>query len=117
MNMPGAETLLIEEEGQIHAFLLMAADLRRRRATLVTLDVLSAHRRKGYASTLLLRSEEILIGHGVSTYELQVDVQNNAAIAFYHRHGFKEQRLLRNYYAGNRDAWQMVKTLQRSADT
>jgi len=111
MKRRGAETLVVEDEAEIVAFLLMDADVRRKHATLITLDVLSAHRRKGYASKLLSHSEEILRGYGIETYELQVDVENSAAIAFYYKHGFKEQKLLRNYYSGNRDAWQMNKKL------
>jgi ribosomal-protein-alanine N-acetyltransferase len=111
MSRPGAETLVLEENGEIRAFLLIDIDHRRKSATLVTLDVLEAHRRRGYASTLFSRSEEILKSHGVTHYSLQVDVRNDAAIAFYRKNGFKEERLLRKYYPGSRDAWQMTKKL------
>ena len=111
MGRSGAETLVLESDGQICAFLLMDVEPARGIATLVTLDVLREHRRQGYASTLLLRSEKILSEYGVRTYVLQVDTENEAAIAFYRRSGFKGATLLRHYYPGNRDAWQMVKTL------
>jgi ribosomal protein S18 acetylase RimI-like enzyme len=111
MSRPGAETLVLEEGGEIRGFLLMDIDLRRKSATLVTLDVLSEDRRRGYASSLFSRSEEILKSYGVQHYHLQVDVNNDAAIAFYRKNGFKEERLLRKYYPGSRDAWQMVKKL------
>ena len=111
MSRPGAETLVLEEDGNVQGFLLMDVDLRRKSGTLVTLDVLEEHRRKGYASALFLRSEEILNSYGVLQYQLQVDVKNEGAIAFYRKNGFKEERLLRKYYPGSRDAWQMVKKL------
>jgi ribosomal protein S18 acetylase RimI-like enzyme len=111
MSRPGAETLVLEESGEIRAFLLIDIDHRRKSATLVTLDVLAEHRRRGYASILFSRSEEILKTHGVTHYSLQVDVHNDAAIAFYRKNGFKEERLLRKYYPGSRDAWQMTKKL------
>lgn len=111
MARPGAETLVLEEEGEICAFLLMDVDSRRKTATLITLDVLREHRRKGYASVLFSRSEEILKGYGVQQYELQVDVNNDPAMAFYRKNGFMQERLLRKYYPGSRDAWQMVKKL------
>jgi ribosomal protein S18 acetylase RimI-like enzyme len=111
MSRPGAETLVLEEGGEIRAFLLIDIDHRRKSATLVTLDVLAEHRRRGYASILFSRSEEILKSHGVTHYSLQVDVHNDAAIAFYRKNGFKEERLLRKYYPGSRDAWQMTKKL------
>ena len=109
MSRPGAETLVLEEGGEICGFLLLDIDLRHKSATLVTLDVLDEHRRKGYATALFSQSEVILKTYGVVQYVLQVDVENEAAIAFYRKNGFKEERLLRKYYPGSRDAWQMVK--------
>jgi ribosomal protein S18 acetylase RimI-like enzyme len=114
MSRTGAQTLVLEEDGEICAFLLVDMDRSRKAATLVTLDVNSEHRRKGYASSLLVRSEQILAEHGIRTYKLQVDTQNEGAIAFYRKNGFEVDRLLRKYYPGSRDAWQMVKTLPTS---
>ena len=95
----------------------IAYDSRNRKmATLVTLDVHGEHRRKGYASTLLARSEQILFEQGVAIYSLQVDTQNEGAISFYRKNGFEVERLLRKYYPGSRDAWQMVKKLPTSGD-
>jgi len=117
MSRPGAETLVLEEEDTIVAFLVMEVDRRRKTATLVTLDVLSEQRRRGYATTLLARSESMLMDVGVAAYNLQVDTKNDAAISFYRRNGFEMERLLRKYYPGSRDAWQMVKRLRPSGDT
>jgi ribosomal protein S18 acetylase RimI-like enzyme len=111
MDRPGAEALVLEEDDEIRGFLLMDVDFRRKVATLITLDVREEHRRKGYASILFSRSEEILKGHGVQQYELQVDVSNEGAMAFYRKNGFVQDRLLRKYYPGSRDAWQMIKKL------
>jgi ribosomal protein S18 acetylase RimI-like enzyme len=112
---PGAETLVLEEAGAIAAFLLMEVNRRRKRATLVTLDVRSEKRRKGYASDLLRYSESILQGYGVHTYDLQVDVRNEGAVLFYQKHGFQAERRLAKYYPGGHDAWLMVKKLQKAA--
>lgn len=114
MSRPGAETLVLEEDGRIVAFLLMEVERHRKAATLVTLDVLTDYRRKGYASRLLEKSEAMLSGSTVATYNLQVDTQNEGAISFYRKNGFEVDRLLRKYYPGSRDAWQMVKKLQPS---
>ena len=116
VSRPGAETLVLEEDGRIVAFILMEVDRNRKSATLVTLDVLKDYRRKGFASSLLARSEQILAGHSVSIYNLQVDTENEAAISFYRKNGFEVDRLLRKYYPGSRDAWQMVKKLQPSGE-
>ena len=90
MSRAGAETLVLEEDGRIVAFLLMEVDRNRKTATLVTLDVLKDHRRSGYASSLLARSEQTLAGLGVTSYKLQVDTQNEGAISFYRKNGFRD---------------------------
>ena len=117
MSRPGAQTLVLEEDAKTCAFLLVEMDRTRKTATLVTLDVQSEHRRKGYASALLSRSEQILRGHGITAYILQVDTRNEAALSFYRKNGFEVDRLLRKYYPGSRDAWQMVKKLPPSSGT
>jgi [ribosomal protein S18]-alanine N-acetyltransferase len=116
MSSPGAETIVLEEDGKIRGFLLMDVDRRRKTATLVTLDVLSESRRKGHASKLLARSEQILAGYGVAAYKLQVDTNNEAALSFYRKNGFEMQRLLRRYYPGGGDAWEMIKRFPTIAD-
>ena len=111
MNRDGAETLVVEEDGNIVAFLIIEVQSGRRRATVVTLDVRATHRRSGYGTQLLSRAEEILTNYGVETYDLQVDVTNRGAIDFYKKHGFKTVRTLKNYYANGNDAYLMMKEL------
>jgi ribosomal-protein-alanine N-acetyltransferase len=53
----------------------------------------------------------MLVNYGVETYDLQVDVTNRPAIAFYKKHGFNTVRTLKNYYANGHDAFLMVKEL------
>jgi len=109
MNHEGAETIVLEANGIIVAFLIMEIHHTRRAATIVTLDVCENERRNGYASRLLKRSEEMLVDYGVEVYDLQVDVTNAGAIAFYKKHGFKTVKTLRKYYANGNDAFLMVK--------
>jgi [ribosomal protein S18]-alanine N-acetyltransferase len=109
MNHEGAETIVLEANGKIVAFLIMEIHRTRRAATIVTLDVCENERRNGYASRLLKRSEEMLLDYGVEAYDLQVDVTNAGAIAFYRKHGFKTVKTLRKYYANGNDAFLMVK--------
>ena len=117
MSRAGAETLVLEEDDTIAAFLVMEVDRRRRTATLITLDVVAKQRRRGHASSLLARSEKTLLELGVTAYNLQVDTKNEAAISFYRKNGFEMDRLLRKYYPGSRDAWQMIKKLPSSGGT
>jgi [ribosomal protein S18]-alanine N-acetyltransferase len=114
MNHEGAETIVMEADGEIVAFLIMELHRTRRTATIVTLDVCEDKRRNGYGSQLLKRSEEMLIDYGVEAYDLQVDVTNRSAITFYKKHGFRMVRTLKNYYANGNDAFLMVKELMAS---
>lgn len=111
MNRAGSETIVLEENGTIVAFLIMELHRSRRSATIVTVDVQENVRRKGYGSQLLLRAEEILNDYGIEFYDLQVDVSNNKAILFYKKHSFNIVTTLRNYYANGHDAYLMVKDL------
>jgi len=111
VNHERAETIVLEADGKIVAFLIMEIHRNRRTATIVTLDVCENERRNGYGSQLLRRSEEMLIDFGVEAYDLQVDVTNTGAIAFYKKHGFTTVRTLRHYYANGNDAFLMVKEL------
>src|ERR1041385_7615979 len=76
MSRNGAETIVVEEDGAIVAFLIMEVHRNRRSATVVTVDVRENSRRKGYGSQLLKRGEEILHDYGIELYDLQVDVDN-----------------------------------------
>lgn len=111
MNRDGAETLVVEEDGAVVAFLIVEIQTGRRRATIVTLDVRATHRRNGYGTQLLKRAEGILTDYGVDVYDLQVDVTNKGAIDFYRRHGFKTVKTLKRYYANGNDAYLMMKEL------
>jgi len=112
MSRSGAETIVLERDGEIAAFLIFEMDPRRKTAILITVDVRKEFQRCGYGTQLMKQSEEMLATQGIHTYQLQVDVENAAAIAFYLKHGFQHIRLLKNYYANGHDAHLMVKTLR-----
>ena len=61
------------------------------------------------AQGLAAQGAEMLVDYGVEVYDLQVDVTNAGAIAFYKKHGFKTVKTLRKYYANGNDAFLMVK--------
>ena len=111
MNREGAETIVAEVGGFIVAFLIMEVHRAYRTATVVTLDVRESERRNGYGTQLLKRCEQILQDWGVESYDLQVDVNNAAAVRFYEKHGFKNVRTLKKYYANGHDAYLMTKEL------
>jgi [ribosomal protein S18]-alanine N-acetyltransferase len=114
INRTEAETIVLERDGRIAAFLIVDINPKRAMATMVTLDVADDSRRLGYGTRLLRRSEQLLVRAGVRRYELQVDVENHGAIAFYKNHGFRKIGTLKGYYTNGNDAFVMVKTLPAS---
>jgi len=111
MKREGAETLVAEIDGNIIGFLLMEVRRRKKSATIITLDIRNQYWRQGHASELLAASEEILRARTIQRYELQVDVTNSGAIAFYEKHGFETVCTLKRYYPNGNDAYLMVKRL------
>ena len=111
MQRDGSETLVLETEGQIAGFLVLEMRRRKKTATMITLDIRTEHRRKGYATELVTASEEVLRQRLIQRYELQVDVENDAAIEFYKKHGFEMVCTLKNYYPNGNDAYFMTKRL------
>jgi len=106
-----SETLVLEKDGQIVAFILVEIRRRRKTATMITLDVRSECRRQGCATELVQASEEVLRQRMVQRYELQVDVENTPAIEFYKKHGFETICTLKRYYSNGNDAFLMTKRL------
>ncbi len=114
MSQAGATNLVAEVEDQTVGFLVLDSEPEGRRATLVTLDVVEAHRNTGIGSLLLDRSEELLRKQEISRYRLQVDISNEGAIAFYQKHGFRTHQTLSGYYSNGADAYLMEKEIVSS---
>lgn len=84
-------------------------------AHVITLDVAESHRRRGVGSALLTESEKNLERRGVRQILLETAVNNEAAIAFWQRHGFRVAATLKRYYLGRLDAYELRKILPREA--
>lgn len=115
LTCPDGVTYVAEVGGAMAGFSIVAAEDPARTGTLITLDVLAAHRRSGLGSTLLRASEHWLRRRGVTTLWLQVDTGNLAALRFYDRSGFARIRTLKDYYGTGRDAYLMSRSLGRAA--
>lgn len=109
MAQPGAECLVATDENKIIAFLLTEENPPL--GHVMTLDVAEAHRRKGIGSMLLGESENNLRFRGVRTMLLETATTNDAGIAFWQRHGYRIEAVLKNYYPGHLDAYEMRKRL------
>jgi [ribosomal protein S18]-alanine N-acetyltransferase len=109
MAQPGAECLVAVNENEIVAFLLTEENPPL--GHVMTLDVAETHRRKGIGSMLLGESENNLRFRGVRTMLLETAISNEAGVAFWQRHGYRIEAVLRNYYPGHLDAYEMRKRL------
>ena len=80
-------------------------------AHIITLDVAESHRRHGVGTELVHESEANLRFRGVRTVLLETATTNEAGIAFWERHGYRKEAVLKNYYSGRLDAFEMRKKL------
>src|SRR5690606_12651593 len=105
----GTVALVAESEENIAGFLI--ARRSGPNADILTIDVVTAHRRQGVASELFLRAEALLRRQGVRRCRLQVAVANTGAIDFYRKRGYRTLRTLAAYYPDGADAYLMRKDL------
>jgi ribosomal protein S18 acetylase RimI-like enzyme len=80
-------------------------------AHIITLDVAEAHRRQGIGTAVLLESEKNLALRGVRSILLETAIDNDGAVAFWKRHGYRIEAVLKRYYLGRLDAYEMRKIL------
>ena len=115
LKLPSADCLVAEDAGKIAGFILTEENPPL--AHILTLDIDEAHRRQGVGSALLAESERNLATRGVRTILLETAIDNEAAIAFWQRHGYRTEATLKHYYLGRTDAFEMRKILPRAAAT
>jgi ribosomal-protein-alanine N-acetyltransferase len=94
---------------EIAGFLI--AEAAGAQAHIITIDVQAKYRRGGVGSLLLREMERQLHGRGIRRITLETATSNQAAVAFWQRHGYRNEGLLRGYYLGRLDAYWMVKQL------
>jgi ribosomal-protein-alanine N-acetyltransferase len=107
---PGAFATVAEWEKQVVAFVLASVE-RRGLGHVVTIDVHPEFRREGIGDRLMHSAEEQMKKRGARRVILEVAIHNEAAIAFYEKHGVVRRRLLRRYYYDATDAFLMEKKL------
>jgi [ribosomal protein S18]-alanine N-acetyltransferase len=116
LRFPGADCI-VAESSDSGATATVGFCITAHRASwgyIITMDVLASHRRLGVGSLLLSEAERRLIAAGVSTVGLETATDNAAAVAFWHKHGYRSRGVQKNYYPGGRDAFTMTKSLVQS---
>lgn len=109
LNLREADCLVAEEGKQIVGFILAAENPPL--AHIITLDVAAEKRRAGLGSALLAEMEKNFRQREVRTVLLETAVDNESGIAFWQRHGYRTEAVLKRYYLGRIDAYEMRKRL------
>ncbi len=84
---------------------------------IVTIDVLEEFRRHKVGTALLDEIERRLIASGVHEVRLETATDNDSAVAFWQKHGYRKRGIRKNYYPNGRDAFAMIKTLALAETT
>lgn len=109
LRFPNAECVIAEEAGKAIGFCLTAH--QQSRGYIITIDVLEKFRRSGVGSALLAEAERRLRAHGVREIGLETATDNESAVAFWQRHGYRTRGVWKGYYPGGRDAFAMTKNI------
>jgi [ribosomal protein S18]-alanine N-acetyltransferase len=109
LTIPSADWIIAADGARIAGFILTEENPPL--AHIITLDVAETHRRHGVGSGLLAESERNLALRGVRTILIETAIENEAAVAFWKRHGYRIEAVLKRYYLGRLDAYEMRKQL------
>ena len=109
LNLTAADCLVGEDGKAIAGFIL--AEANPPLAHIITLDVGTAYRRKGLGSKLLSEMEKHFRYKEVHAVLLETAVDNESGIAFWQHHGYRTEVVLKRYYLGRVDAYEMRKRL------
>jgi len=118
LTQPGADCLVALSSdgvdgdragGAIAGFLISESEAAE--GHIVTLDIVESERRRGIGTALLQGMEKRLAARGVALVVLETATSNEAGVAFWQRHGYRSFRVIRGYYSGRQDAYQMRKIL------
>ena len=109
LNLATADCLVAEQEKKIVGFLL--AETNPPLAHIVTLDVAESHRKKGLGSALLREMEEHFAFREIQSVLLETAVDNESGIAFWQHHGYRSEAVVKRYYLGKINAYEMRKKL------
>jgi len=90
----------------------IVAEASRGMGHIISIDVLSAHRRLGLGSKLLLAAENRLRTLECRNVVLETAVDNNSALGFYKRHGYAVLKVSPRYYSNGVDALVLGKSLR-----
>jgi ribosomal-protein-alanine N-acetyltransferase len=109
LDLPSAQCLVALEGEEYAGFILSEATTWL--AHIITLDVTEAYRRHGVGTMLLRGMEKSMAARGLGAILLETAVNNEAGVAFWQRHGYEAETVLKRYYLSRIDAYEMRKLL------
>lgn len=109
LTIPSADCVVALDENKTAGFIV--SEENPPLAHIITLDVDATHRRRGIGTALLEKLESNLAARGVHSILLETASDNDAAVAFWKRHGYRIEATLKRYYLGRIDAYEMRKIL------
>jgi ribosomal-protein-alanine N-acetyltransferase len=104
-------SLFARIEKRTRALVGLPVDLEERTGHIMNLAVDPAYRGRGLGEALLQRGLAYLNALDAEFAELEVRVDNGAAIALYEKHGFRIKERLPGYYGLGQDGYRMVRAL------
>ena len=107
LTIASAECIVAADGARIAGFILTEENPPL--AHIITLDIAEAHRRHGVGTALLAESERNLSLRGVRSILLETAIDNEPAVAFWKRHGYRIEAVLKRYYLRRLDAYEMRK--------
>jgi len=113
LSLPASDCLVAEDGKAIAGFIL--AEAHPPLAHIITLDVAPPYRRIGLGSKLLAEMEKHFHYKEVTSVLLETAVDNETGIAFWQHHGYRTEAVLKRYYLGRVDAYEMRKKLVTGA--
>ncbi len=109
LMLPSADCVVAINENRIVGFIV--SEENPPLAHIITLDVSEKQRRRGVGTALIGKLESNLAARGVRSILLETAIDNEAAVAFWQRHGYRIEAVLKRYYLGRLDAYEMRKIL------
>ena len=110
LTLPGARAWVAEDEEELIGFIIVR-QVGQERAHVITLDVREDRRRRGLGTRLMETAEQCLAAQGVRRVRLETAVNNDAAVAFWTRAGYRTLGVLPRYYLDRDAAYRMEKEL------
>jgi [ribosomal protein S18]-alanine N-acetyltransferase len=109
LTRANATTFILEERGELQGTAIMLWRKNSSVGRLYSLVVYPSFQGRGLGSKLLKACEEAAIRRGCDTLSLEVRADNERAVVFYQKHGYRITKSLPGYYADGVSGLRMVK--------